>query len=198
VSCYNHRLFLDCCNPMPALQPAPATQESSGRWREFGRLAAVLFAFAFIAGNGTHWLLQNVVGQHHAFGSWNRMYDFHHRHPAQYIAVVAFFYALFVATWGVHFRTAGWWRHLALFCSFVLVLIFSSAAAGALWAVHDMQAGYFPSWERRWSQIGGYMVGGVTLGWLIVAISFPLNLVTTLLAYAAAYFFTQRHLDAGQ
>ncbi len=175
----------------PAAKGAAVSEVPRAQWREFGRHVVILFLAAFAIGVGCHWLLRSIAGQEKVFGSWFRMYDFHERHAAQYIAIVAFFYAVLVAAWGKRFRATGWRRHLGLIGVFALVLLLSSAAAGILWTYHDMQAGYFPPWERRWSAFGGYIFDGVALGWLIVVFSFPFNIITTALAYIVAVFVTR-------
>jgi hypothetical protein len=165
-------------------------------WREFARLFGILFVTAFSGGIGSYWLLHSALGQRHVFGALYRMFLYHEQHPAQYIAIVAFFYALLVAAWGVRSHSTGWRWHRSLLAIFALTLLLSSAAGGVLWTFHDMQAGYFPPWGRRLAMFEDGIVSGITLGWLIFLLSFPLNVITTFLAYGVTYYLTYRSRNA--
>lgn len=156
----------------------------------------MLFATTFALGVGSYWLLHSILGESRVFGGLFRMFAYHHHHPAQYIAVVAFFYALLAALWGVRSRAVGWRWHLGLLGVLVATLFLSSAVSGVLYFYHDMQAGYFPPWERRIGVFASGVVTGVTLGWLIVLLSFPFNVLSTLLAYAATCYLLQRGRNA--
>ena len=165
-------------------------------WREFIRLFVALFGLSFVVGIGSYCLLHSVIGQPRVFGALFRMFLYHDEHPAQYIAVVAFFYALFAAAWGVRSRSIGWRRHLGILGVLIATLLFSSAVGGILWHFHDMQAGYFPPWERRLAAFADGISAGVTVGWLIVLLSFPLNVLSVVFAYAAALYLPQRIRNA--
>ena len=70
-------------------------------------------------------------------------------------------------------------------CLVAGLILLSSAAGGVLWHFHDMQAGYFPSWERRLGAFADGVFAGITVGWRIVLLSFPLNVLSVAFAYAA-------------
>ncbi len=59
-----------------------------------------------------------------------------------------------------------------------------------------MQAGYFPPWDRRLGIFAEGAMTGVQIGWLIVLLSFPLNLFCTLFAYVVTCYFVQRDRSA--
>lgn len=177
-------------------RPVNEVHEHTASWRKIVRVFGILFVTAFVVGVASYWLLHSVLGQRHVFGSLFRMFLYHDQHPEQYIAVVAFFYAVLAATWGVRTRSVGWRWHFSLFSVLVATLLLSSAVCGVLYFVHDMQAGYFPPWERRIGVFANGVVTGITLGWLIVLLSFPFNVITTLLAYAATYYLLQPSRNA--
>ena len=164
--------------------------------REFFRLFGSLFATTFVIGVGNYWLLHSVLGLRHVFGALYRMFLYHDQYPTQYIVIVAFFYALLAAAWGVRSRAVGWRWHLGWLGVLAATLLLSSAVGGVLWTFHDMRAGYFPPWERRIGMFTDGIVSGVTIGWLIVLLSFPFNVFTMLLAYAATYYLFQRSRNA--
>ena len=120
------------------------------------------------------------------------MFLYHEQHAAQYLAIVAFFYALFTAGWKIRFRSFGWRRHLGVLGVLFATLFFSSAFGGILWNSHDMQAGYFPPWERRLAAFADGVTSGLANGWLIVFLSFPFNVLTIAFAYVAALYFPRR------
>lgn len=169
-------------------------QERTAAWREFVRLFAVLFSLTFSASLVGYWFLSSVCRQQCVFGALFRMFLYHYEHPAQYLGLVAFIYALLAAAWGIRARTTGWRMHAGLVVVIVATLLLSSAVGGVLWTFHDMQAGYFPPWDRR---IGIFTEGaltGVQIGWLIVLLSFPLNLFCTIFAYGVTYYLVRRTL----
>lgn len=164
----------------------------------FTRCFGILFATAFVVGVGSYWLLHSILGQGRVFGGLFRMFLYHDQHPAQYIAVVAFFSAWLAALWGIRSRAIGWRWHLGLIGVLAAALLLSSAAGGMLWTFHDMQAGFFPPLERRIGMFAEGAIRGVGTGWLIVLLLFPFNVVTTFLAYAATYYFFQTSAIRGE
>jgi hypothetical protein len=168
------------------------TTESRSTTGAFLRFFAVLFASSFVVGLGAYWILHSLFGQAHVFASWFRMFNYHERHPAQYLAVVAFFYALFTAVWATRWNPRGWRRHLSVLGILIGTLLLSSVASGILYAVHDMQAGYFPAWDRQVEAFKYYVGAGLALGWILVLYSFPLNLFAVPFAYVAAYYLPLR------
>ncbi len=161
-------------------------------WREFIRLFCAFFGMSFIVGIGSYSFLHFVCGQRHVFGALFRMFVYHEQHPAEYLAVVASSYALFAAAWGVRSRSFGWRRHLGVLGVLMATLLLSSAVGGVLWHFHDMQAGHFPPWERRLTAFAEGISSGIAVGWLLVLLSFPLNVISVAFAYAAALYFPRR------
>lgn len=157
------------------------------------RLFFLLFGFTFAVAVGGYWMLQTVFGQRHVFGGLYRMFLYHEQHPVPYLGLVALVYSVLAAAWGVRTRAVGWRWHLGLLGVLVATLLLSSAAGGMLWTWHDMQAGYVPPWGRSIAALAGGAVNGVLLGWLIVGLSFPFNVLTTGLAYGATYLLLRRH-----
>jgi hypothetical protein len=155
--------------------------------RAFIQLFAVIFLFNFLIGIGVYWFLHSVCGQDQTFGGLYRMFCYHDEHPAQYIGIVAVVFALFAATWTVTSRSVGWRCHLGLLGVFIATLLLSSALGGILYTFHDMQAGFFPSWERRKEMFLDGVTTGIACGWLIVIFSFPLNIITAAFAYVSTF-----------
>ena len=166
--------------------------ESRSAGSNFLRLFAILFVSSFAVGLGTYWVLHSICGQAHVLASWFRMFNYHEQHHAQYIGVVAFIYAALTAGWATRWTPRGWRRHVSVLGVLVVTLLVSSALAGILYALHDMQAGYFPSWERQVAAFRYYVSAGLALGWILVTFSFPLNLFAVPFAYVTAYYLPLR------
>jgi len=158
----------------------------------FLRLFAVLFASSLAVGLVAYWILNSLCGQQHVFASWIRMFNYHEQHHAQYITLVALIYSTLTAAWATRWTPHGWRRHLSVLAVLVITLLVSSALAGILYALHDMQAGYFPIWERQVAAFRYYVEAGLALGWVLVLFSFPLNLFAVPFAYATAYYLPLR------
>lgn len=161
-------------------------------WQKFVHLFALFFIASFVFGISGYSLLHHVVGQHKVFGELFRMFPYHEQHPTPYIAIVAFFYAVLAGAWSARSQAVGRRRHLQLLGVLIATLILSSAVGGILWTFHEMQAGYFPPWERRIEAFGNGIVSGFCFGWVIVLLSFPFNVLSLLFAYALALYLPQR------
>jgi hypothetical protein len=142
--------------------------------------AAIYFLLRFFtrwAGNG-----QTV------FGGLFRMYMYHEKHPLQYIGLVALVYGFLAAgcaSYRPRLQGRVFLRTYLLIVGATVVL--ASIPGGVLWTIHDMQAGYFPEGSRFWTAIWDGVSGGLSVGWLVVLISFPCNI----LAVAAGYPITK-------
>jgi hypothetical protein len=79
------------------------------------------------------------------FGALYRMFLYHWAHPLQYIGLVSLFYSV-VATVAILLpgNPVGKWPRLAIPLIIVLSIAIASPAGGALWVIHDMQAGMKP------------------------------------------------------
>lgn len=118
-----------------------------------------------------------------------RMFMYPDQHPFQYLAVVALPFAFLTAVWTIipskYFRANHWQQIVAVI---LLSLIVSSILGGLLWTFHDMQAGYFPSYD---TMVEHFLQGawwGLTLGPLIVTLSIPMNFFAFVIAYNVASF----------
>lgn len=157
------------------------------------RLAAKVFALGFIGltvyCSAVYLLLRDVVGLQMVFGGLYRMFMYHAQHPIQYIAlfcaVFAAGLALILACWP---RARRWpaWALTALVL--LLTVLLGSALGGALWSLHDMQAGYFPPSHRLWQQVGEGVASGLQVGWLVLLLSVPFNVLCLPAFYGAGRY----------
>ena len=109
------------------------------------------------------------------------MFIYHYAHPFEYIAVVALVYAV-IATSGVFFwpRLVSWRRGLAVITIMLLTIFTASVPGGILWKIHDMQAGFFPKGTQFWQDLFWGASTGLQIGWLIVVLSIPYNLIVAI------------------
>lgn len=156
------------------------------------RIFSFLFATAFACASVVYLLLRAVMPHGWVFGALYRMFLYHWQHPFQYIALVTLVYALLatavIMRWPL---LAGKRRAAAIFAILLGTILVSSAPGGALWKIHDMQAGYFPAANRFWSDLLWGAKQGLLLGWLIITLSVPYNVI----GLAAGYFLTKRGFD---
>jgi hypothetical protein len=143
---------------------------------EFGIGLGTSFTAAFFGGiaayNAVVWL------GYPPFFTLMRMSQHHLAHYQQYIALVAGFYGVFSTVWALHFvGSQGWRRWCEIALGFVGVVICSGAAGGPLYYVHDYQAGYWPSQAIVEQQMLRAIPQGIILGVLVMALSFPLNVL---------------------
>lgn len=124
-------------------------------------LAAKVFALVF-AGltlycSAVYLVLRDVVGLQLVFGGLYRMFMYHAQHPFQYIALFCAVFAAGLASMLACWPRARQWPAWALTALVLLLtVLLGSALGGALWSLHDMQAGFF----RRVIAFGR-MLGGV-------------------------------------
>ncbi|WP_297227720.1 hypothetical protein [uncultured Desulfovibrio sp.] len=110
------------------------------------------------------------------FGILPRMFCYHWEYPNHYIALVCLIYALLAAAF-----TPCIARRPSLAIWIVLAApLLASPLGGMLWHLHDMLTGYFPnSWLEKLLLDGA--LEGAGLGWLIVLLSVPFNLICAIL-----------------
>ena len=153
----------------------------------------IFFLLSFGGGVLTYSLLalvmERLVGEPAVFGAWWGMILYHWHHPFQYIAVVAILYSLFAAIWATFWSdsSSGWRRWLEITFILILSLLTSCVCGGILWKLHDMQSGYFPENSKMWADFLWGASEGLTLGPLIVLLSFPLNLLALISGYLATH-----------
>lgn len=139
-------------------------------------IAIGLGGTAFFLGSAGYVMISGLLGS--AFGGLFGMFMYHEAHPFQYIGTVAVVFGLFGTCWVRRFgAVTGWKRPLSILLCLLLTLFVSSFFGGILWKIHDMQAGYFPEGARLWSDLGWGAKQGLLLGWLVILISFPYNLI---------------------
>ena len=145
------------------------------------RLLLFYWFVAFSIAVLVYYLLALVSNR--VFGSWYRMIGYHYEHPIQYIAIPVFFYGIIATYFSQRFyqskRKIGFTLLIV-----VLTIVVSSPFGGMLWHFHDMQAGWFP---KNWiDKLLGGITDGLGIGWLLILLSFPYNI----LGIAVAYFLT--------
>ena len=151
-------------------------------------LVAYLALTAFTRASLGYLALHAAAPQGHVFGSLFRMYLYHEAHPFQYIALITTTYAL-IATACIHRwpHLAGWRRAFAIVGIIGATILVASAPGGALWKIHDMQAGHFTTGARFWRDLLWGASTGLELGWLILALSAPYNIIGLILGYALTH-----------
>lgn len=160
-------------------------------------LAAKVFALVF-AGltlycSAVYLVLRDVVGLQLVFGGLYRMFMYHAQHPFQYIAIFCAVFAAGLASVLACWPRARQWPAWAL-TSLVLLLtvLLGSALGGALWSLHDMQAGFFPPSHRLWQDVGWGVQSGVQVGWLVLLLSVPFNVLCLPAFYGAGRYGVQQ------
>ncbi|MDB6110408.1 MAG: hypothetical protein JWR69_2158 [Pedosphaera sp.] len=153
------------------------------------KLFTFFAASAFILGAVGYLALHAVMPRGYVFGGLYRMFLYHEAHPFQYIAVVAFIYALIatvcVARWP---HLAGWRRFATIICIIVATVFVASVPGGVLWKIHDMQAGFFTTGARFWNDLSWGASTGLQIGWLVIALSLPYNIIGVITGYAVTHF----------
>ena len=156
-------------------------------------LAAKVFALGFIGltlyCSAVYLLLRDVVGLRMVFGGLYRMFMYHAKHPFQYIAlfcaVFAAGLALVLACWP---KARQWPAWVLTTLVLLLSLLLGSALGGALWSLHDMQAGYFPPGDRLWPHLWWGVESGLYVGWLVLLLSLPFNVLCLPAFYGAGRY----------
>lgn len=146
-----------------------------------------LFAFylltSFACASLGYALVYAALGES-VFGGLYRMFVYHQRHPFQYIGLACAVFAVVAATFTSRVARTGGWRRVSAIVAIMLgSVVIASAPGGVLWSVHDMQAGYFPTGERFWQALVWGATTGLQTGWLIIAISFPFNVLGLIVGY---------------
>ncbi|MEO5712217.1 MAG: hypothetical protein ABIT37_01905 [Luteolibacter sp.] len=148
------------------------------------KLFAFLLGWSFLLGSAGYFLLWAVMPEGWVFGALYRMFLYHWAHPLQYIGLVSFHYAV-VANVGISLpgNPVGRWPRLVIPLIIILSIVLASPTGGVLWAIHDMQAGYFPEDRRFWEAIRWGAVEGMTTGWLVILLSVPYNILGFVVGY---------------
>ena len=142
------------------------------------------FGIAFVLGSIGYVGLKLVLPNGRVFGALPRMFLYHEAHPFEYIALVALSYGAVVTICVPRFsHRSGWSRRIANFAIMCASVLLASVAGGFLWKIHDMQAGFFPSGARFWSDLTEGAAAGLQVGWLIALLSFPYKLLGLIAGY---------------
>ena len=158
-----------------AKRRAPAVGRSPDDMMNAGILFLCFLGASFTLASVGYALLSHL--QTHVFAGLFRMFMYHEEHPYQYIGLTAIVYAIIATTWATTLgsRTKGYLRCIGILAIFPTTILIASFPGGMLWSWHDMQAGFVPAYwmDKLFSQ--GML--GVETGWLVIALSFPYNLL---------------------
>jgi H+/Cl- antiporter ClcA len=124
--------------------------------------------------------------------SFYRMHQYHISFFWQYIAIIALVFGILGAAWIKYFgHIRGSQRWLSIALIVIATVICSSPIGGVLWHFHDMQAGFVP--ETYINKLSNGLFEGLSSGWLLVIISFPLNLIGVIVAYISLHFLSKSY-----
>jgi|GEM_PF-1976984 len=70
----------------------------------------------------------------------------------------------------------------------VVSILVALIPGGLLWAIHEMQTGYFPSLSVMIDAFIWAATTGLVVGWLIVGLSMPYNFLGLLVSYNLTRF----------
>jgi hypothetical protein len=148
-------------------------------------LKKILFSFttSFILATGLYYVLWALMPDNRVFGVLYRMYPYHYEHPLAFIAIPCLFYGIIAALLAKRFagQKTGIQVLLTVLILLLTVLV-SSPFGGMLWHYYDMEAGFYPD---NWCQkiIVNGTKDGLELGWLIVALSIPYNIIGSIVCF---------------
>lgn len=80
-------------------------------------------------------------------------------------------------------RLTGPKRWVAIVTMMLVTVILAAIPGGLLWAIHDMQAGYFPPADRLQSALIRGAADRLAVGWIVIALSIRNNIVMLLRGY---------------
>lgn len=146
----------------------------------------VLFYWAssFIIAILSYYLLWLVLPGHKVFASWYRMINYHMEYPLAFIAIPCFFYGIIATLFNKSFLQSHLKKRLMTNSFIILLVVYLSAPIGGmLWHFFDMKTGYFPrNWPYKLLVQGS--ADGLRVGWLIIVLSIPYNLLGIAISYA--------------
>jgi len=157
-------------------------------------LKRILFYWltAFGCATAGYFLLWLLLPGHHVFGNLYGMYLYQDRYPLAYIALCCGCFSPLAAGATDAFGRRGRWGRVGVVLLLALTtVVLSSPLGGMLWEWHDMQAGYFPAdWVHVLFLNGAR--DGLIMGWLIVLLSVPYNVLGLLVCYSLLQAGTRR------
>lgn len=151
--------------------------------RAFARRLGFFWLSSLTLATAGYYLLRTGLPGHRVFGSWYRMLEYHDQHPLPYIALCCFVFGVLAARYAPAIaRRAFGGRVGGTALLLAATVLLSSPFGGMLWYLHDMQAGYFPAnWPTVLLLDGAR--DGLLIGWLIVLLSVPYNVLGAVLGY---------------
>ena len=146
--------------------------------------AAVFLFLSFFSATCGFYVLQWLMG--FVFGGYFRMHNYHEVQPLGFILICSIWYTFIALGLSKIFLRATTLGRIGLTLIIsILTVLLSSPFGGMLYLYYDMASG---SLQSNWYDV--MLVKGTTwgleLGWLIVAYSFPYNV----LGMIACYFIT--------
>jgi hypothetical protein len=154
----------------------------------------VFFAgVAFLIGAVGYLVARAVMPGGRVFAGLPRMFMYHEEHPFQYIAVVAVTYGVIASVYCVRApHLVGWKQGLGIVGVIALTIIVASVPGGVLWKIHDMQAGFFTKGARFWRDLLWGAGAGLNAGWLVIALSFPFNVIGLVIGFGMTFWGVKR------
>lgn len=133
------------------------------------------------------------------FGILMRMYTYHYTHPYVYILIPVFFYSLFVLFFYKKLITHSKWSKVFLLLGIMLAtVVISSPFGGLLWVYYDIQSGFVPETTVLIHNLTWGAVEGLKLGWIIVGISIPYNILGIVIGIFVTQFMIDKYLSDTQ
>ena len=137
-----------------------------------------VFLYLFITCSIAYLLVSSIMPRHQVFMSPYKMLGYHHLFPFQYIALVtAVFSTTLVSFYKLIKNIIGWKLNISILALIILSVFIASVPGGILWTFHDMQAGFFPKGSAFCEDVMEGAYAGLRLGWEIVGLSVPYNLI---------------------
>jgi len=155
------------------------------------------FAITFMFFTMACWLLASlgymmmvqIIPDGEVFGTMIRMFLYHFKYPYQYIFVVAVAYGLVATTWCKFFGDlCGWKRVVSILMVMPVTILIASVPGGLLWEVHNVQAGFMPPLPVLYNNMIWAATAGLKLGWLIIALSIPYNIIGFITGFAITHY----------
>lgn len=146
------------------------------------RVCYYLFFSNFLAIFGYYYLGIMLSGQN-AFGSYFRMMPYHQQHPVFFILIPCFFYTVIATYFTSNIdKLTKTKQFIVVFKIIILTILISCPIGGILYFYYDMAAGHFPpNWIEILLKRG--ISTGFHLGWLIILLSFPYNIIGVICCY---------------
>lgn len=118
------------------------------------------------------------------FGALYGMYCYHDLYPFQFIFVAAVIYGPCAALWRRHCgHFSGLKRVISVLGTLLVSVIVSSMLGGLLYAIQDVRAGFVPPVHTLFNNLTRFMMDGLFVGWLILALSFPFSILGAVVGY---------------